>query len=134
MARERGRLAASSCRETPEPGWAGVEDAGVDDGAAGQELTENVGGIGVELGDLGAGETPQPLDVAHAVEEPQERTKPGLVVDDGAGRGAHLEVGRIAAQQRCAGSDDRSNCHRSSVARSRLADDPLVHTRRWDNP
>ena len=103
----------------PEPRPPDVQAAGVDHGAAGEQRPQDVVDVGLELGDVGAGEAAQLLDVADAVEQPQERTKPRTIVDDGAGGGAHLEVGGVAAQQRRTGTDGRPQGHRPSVTGGR---------------
>ena len=78
--------------------WSGdLEAAGVDHGTAGEQRPEHVVDVVVELGNLGAHEPAQLVDVSRSVEEPQERSQPRPVVDDRAGGGADLEVGGVAA-------------------------------------
>ena len=93
----------------------GLEAAGVDHGSAGEQRPEHVVDVLVELGNLGAHEPAQLVDVSRSVEEPKKWTQPRPVVDDRAGGGAHLQVGGVTAQQRCSGTDGRPQGHRLSL-------------------
>ena len=76
MTPARGRLPASSCRATLKPWSTDVETARVDDGSAGEQRPEHVVDVPFELGDLGAHEPAEPVDIAGPVEESEELTQP----------------------------------------------------------
>ena len=105
-----------------------MQTTGVDHGATGEQRLQDVVDVNLELGDVGAGQATQLLDVTDTVEQSQERTKPRTIVDDRAGRGAHLEAMGVATEQGSAGSQGRPQDHRPSVTGGRPADEPSVHT------
>jgi hypothetical protein len=111
----------------PQARSSDVEGPGVDHRAAGEQGSQDVMDVGLQVRHVRANQPAQLLDVADAVEQAQERTKPRLVVDDDAGGGAHLEVGGVAAEQRRAGTDGRPQDHRPIVTHARATDEPTVH-------
>ena len=134
---EVGEHVADRLRERPAAGVAvqgeakpwpsDVQGVSVDHGAADEQRPQDVFSVDIELGDIGAGEPAQSLDVAHSVQEQQERAEPWPVVDDDAGGGAHLQVCRVSAQQWRSGSDDWPQGHQLMVTFGPARDDPVVH-------
>ena len=81
----KGSTAGVAVQGDPEPRPPDIEAAGVDHSPAGEQRPEHVVHVSFKLGNLRVHEPAQLVDVTGSVEEQEERTQPGPIVDDRAG-------------------------------------------------